>query len=180
MWKKDDARVVENSPADAASEIPAQTAAGNASAPRFSIPPLPDSSRASASISKGIRIVGEVTGSEDLFVDGTVEGNLKFENCSLTIGPNGNVRADISAREVIVRGKVEGKVSGRDRVALWGTGEIRGEVKTETLYIEEGGILRGKVEMGRPAPEVVVEPPVTPAAHTVEQYIEISTESVVE
>jgi len=59
---------------------------------------------------QGIRIKGEVTGSEDLFVDGLVDGKLNLTNGSLTIGPNGTVKADVYAREVIVRGKIEGKL----------------------------------------------------------------------
>jgi len=110
---------------------------------------LPVSPRTTASISQGIRIKGEVTGSEDLFVDGLVDGKLNLANGSLTIGPNGQVKADVVAREVIVRGKVEGKVLGRDKVQLWNTGYVAGEVQTERLSIEEGALLRGKVEAGK-------------------------------
>jgi cytoskeletal protein CcmA (bactofilin family) len=91
-----------------------------------------------------------VTGSEDLFVDGVVEGKLSLTtNSCLTIGPNGSVKADVVAREVIVRGKIEGKVTGRDRVQLWSTGQVTGEVQTDRLAIEDGAVLRGKVEAGR-------------------------------
>lgn len=108
------------------------------------------SPKAAASISQGIRIKGEVTGSEDLFFDGIVEGKLNLTaNCSLTIGPNGNVKADLNAREIIVRGKVEGKVIARDRLQIGSTGEITGEVQTNRLAIEDGATLRGKVEAGK-------------------------------
>lgn len=82
-------------------------------------------------------------------MDGQVDGKLNLTNGSLTIGPNGRVKADISAREVIVRGKVEGKVSGRDKVALWSTGQVNGEVQTDRLAIEDGALLRGRVEAGK-------------------------------
>jgi cytoskeletal protein CcmA (bactofilin family) len=110
---------------------------------------VPVSSKAAACISQGIKIKGEVTGSEDLFVDGQVDGKLSLTNGSLTIGPNGVVKADVTAREVIVRGKVEGKVSGRDKVQLWSTGQVTGEVQTDRLAIEDGAMLRGKVEAGK-------------------------------
>ena len=110
---------------------------------------LPVSSKAAACISQGIKIKGEVTGSEDLFVDGQVDGKLSLTNGSLTIGPNGRVKADVTAREVIVRGSVEGKVSGRDKVQLWSTGQVIGEVQTDRLAIEDGAMLRGKVEAGK-------------------------------
>src|SRR5260370_1559690 len=89
-------------------------------------------------------------GREDVFVDGVVEGKLSLTTKScLTVGPNGHVKADVLAREVIVRGKIEGKVTGRDKVQLWSTGQVTGEVQTDRLAIEDGALLRGKVEAGR-------------------------------
>jgi cytoskeletal protein CcmA (bactofilin family) len=127
-------------PASAAPATPAQSAAPSA---------LPLSPRAAACISQGIRIKGEITGKEDLFVDGTVEGKLEFGSASVTIGPNGKVKADISAREVIVRGTVDGKIEGTEKVQLWNSGRVTGEVRTERLAIEDGALLRGKVEAGK-------------------------------
>src|SRR5207302_11267218 len=111
---------------------------------------LATSSRAAACISQGIRIKGEVTGSEDLFVDGMVEGKLSLTTHScLTVGPNGHVKADVLAREGIVRGKIEGKLTGLDKVQLWSTGQVTGEVQTDRLTIEDGALLRGRVEAGK-------------------------------
>jgi len=112
-------------------------------------PPL--GARAVACISQGIKIRGEITGSEDLFVDGEVEGKLALDSACVTIGPNGHVKADVVAREVIVRGCVEGKVRAHERVQVWGTGQVDGEIQTLTLVIEEGAVLRGKVEAGKAA-----------------------------
>ncbi len=112
-------------------------------------PPL--AARAVACISQGIKIRGEITGSEDLVVDGDVEGNLALDSASVTIGPNGRVKADVHAREVIVRGCVEGKVHAHERVQVRATGQVYGEIQTLTLAIEEGAVLRGKVEAGKPA-----------------------------
>ena len=154
MWKKEDAKPqgVSSPPVSPASSAPAP-AATSSSAPAASfppvIPPLPVSPRAAACISQGIKIKGEVTGSEDLYVDGAVDGKLNLANGSLTIGPNGHVKADVTAREVIVRGKIEGKVMGRDKVQLWNTGQVTGEVHTERLSVEEGALLRGNVEAGK-------------------------------
>jgi cytoskeletal protein CcmA (bactofilin family) len=149
MWKKEDAKtqgVTENSTASAAP----QTQTSGSTAMASSTPSLSSAApRGGASISQGIRIKGEVTGSEDLYIDGVVEGKLNLTNGSLTIGPNGHVKADVNAREVVVRGQIEGKVSGRDKVQLLGTGQIHGEVQTERLAIEEGASLRGKVEAGK-------------------------------
>src|SRR5260370_19029856 len=150
MWKKEDSKVggISGNTAVPANCAPSSSTAP-ASAPVVSSA-LPSSSRAGACISQGIKIKGEVTGSEDLFVDGVVEGKLSLTtNSCLTIGPNGHVKADVLAREVIVRGKIEGKVTGRDKVQLWSTGQITGEVQTDRLAIEDGALLRGRVEAGR-------------------------------
>jgi cytoskeletal protein CcmA (bactofilin family) len=137
MWKKEDARPQGVSDAPTGSGGPRDGGS------------LPVSGRAAACISQGIRIKGEITGSEDLFVDGPVEGKLQIANGSLTVGPNGSVKADVTAREVIVRGRVEGKIAGRDRVQVWSTGHVTGEVQTQRLAIEDGAFLRGKVETGK-------------------------------
>lgn len=149
MWKKDDVKspnVAENPAAPPAPAVTATQSSGSASNSLS----LPVSPRASACISQGIRIKGEVTGSEDLFVDGLVEGKLNLtSNSCLTVGPNGTVKADLNAREIIIRGKVEGKVTARDKLQIWSTGVINGEVQTDRLAIEDGALLRGKVEAGR-------------------------------
>jgi cytoskeletal protein CcmA (bactofilin family) len=150
MWKKEDAKP-EGVSSNSATPVNSATLSSpaTASTPLISSA-LPSSSRVAACISQGIRIKGEVTGSEDLFVDGVVEGKLSLTtNSCLTIGPNGHVKADVLAREVIVRGKIEGKVTGRDKVQLWSTGQVTGEVQTDRLAIEDGALLRGRVEAGR-------------------------------
>lgn len=146
MWKKEDSRP-QGFPEASTGQGGSQFAPANSR--DTSASPAP-SARAAACISQGIRIKGEITGSEDLFVDGPVEGKLQLTNGSLTVGPNGSVKADVTAREVIVRGKIEGKIAGRDRVQLWSTGHVTGEVQTQRLAIEDGAVLRGKVETGKP------------------------------
>jgi cytoskeletal protein CcmA (bactofilin family) len=150
MWKKEDAKSQvsnENSSVSAATSLAAPSSSEFSSS--ISLPGAP---RPAACISQGIRIRGEVTGTEDLFVDGLVEGKLNLTaNSCLTVGPNGNVKADLIAREIVVRGKVEGKVIARDRLRIASTGQIDGEVQTDRLAIEDGALLRGKVEAGKKA-----------------------------
>jgi len=154
MWRKEDQKsqgvpesnvppVMPPGTAIPQSSTPSSAAAATGSA-------LPVSPRAAACISQGIRIKGEIIGKEDLFIDGTLEGKLELGNASCTVGPNGKVKADISAREIIVRGHVDGKLDGTERVQLWNSGRVTGEVRTERLAIEDGAILRGKVEAGKP------------------------------
>ncbi len=157
MWKKEDAKPqgVSESPAAAS------TAFGTTQSPDAPSSNPPVSPRAAACISRGIKIRGEVTGTEDLFVDGQVEGKLNLTaNSCLTIGPNGEVKADLIAREIIVRGKVEGKITARDKLQIWSTGQITGEVQTDRLAIEDGALLRGKVE----ARKQITKPAETKAA----------------
>jgi cytoskeletal protein CcmA (bactofilin family) len=145
MWKKEDLN---------SQRVPdISTAPGNSPAANSSSSPRENSfappSRSVACISHGIRIKGEVHGSEDLFIDGHVEGKLEIGDASLTVGPNGTVKADVNAREVIVHGRIEGKISGREKVQLSSTGNVTGEVQTERFAIEEGATLRRKVEAGK-------------------------------
>lgn len=149
MWKKEDGKPQAMPEISTTPVAAPSTPNTNLSTTRETPSSLPVSSKAAACISQGIKIKGEVTGSEDLFVDGHVDGKLNLTNGSLTIGPNGIVKADVSAREVIVRGKVDGKVSGRDKVQLWSTGQVTGEVQTDRLAIEDGALLRGRVEAGK-------------------------------
>jgi cytoskeletal protein CcmA (bactofilin family) len=159
MWKKEDAKPqgapaqgvpTQNVPESFSRPAAPPSPSANVSSNRDAIATPSTSSRGSASISQGIKIKGEITGSEDLFLDGPIEGKVNLANGSLTIGPNSTVKADVVAREVIVRGRVEGKISGRERVQLLGTGQVIGEVQTQRLAIEEGAVLRGKVESGKP------------------------------
>lgn len=153
MWRKEDSKPQAATPAAVppVSTAPALSQAAPAATPTAAVshssPPL--SAHATACITQGIRIKGEVTGKEDIFLDGTLEGKLDLGNAVVTVGPNGKIKADISGREVIVRGQVEGKVSGTERVQLWNTGRVVGEVRTERLAIEDGATLRGYVEAGK-------------------------------
>jgi cytoskeletal protein CcmA (bactofilin family) len=149
VWKKEDAKpqTVAGTSATPAGAV----SAGNSNSGNVATAAgAPVSAGAAACISQGIRIKGEVTGKEDLFVDGVLEGKLEMSGGSVTVGPNGKVKADIHAREIIVRGSVQGKLIGRDRVQLWNTGNVTGEVQTDRLAIEDGAVLRGKVEAGKP------------------------------
>ena len=150
MWKKEDSKPqgVTVTPSSVAPASSSHRDASPSFSPASSQPPV--SAKATACITQGIKIKGEITGSEDLFIDGPVEGKLNLGNSSVTVGPNGTVKADITAREVVVRGRVEGKIAGKERVQLWNTGQVSGEISTQRLAIEDGAVLRGKVETGRP------------------------------
>src|ERR1700691_4979603 len=109
MWKKDDAKPlgVPEQPSGPSATTFAPASSASPGSHRDPPPAPPVSSRAAACISQGIKIKGEITGSEDLFVDGPIEGKLNLTNGSLTVGPNGTVKADVLARQVIVRRRLQ-------------------------------------------------------------------------
>lgn len=100
-----------------------------------------------AHIGKSVVIKGELSGSEDLYVDGNVEGKIELRNHSLTVGPNGNIKANVIAKTVVIQGKLDGSVTASDRVDLRKSAVMNGDVITQRIAIEEGAFLRGKVEI---------------------------------
>jgi len=104
-----------------------------------------------AHIGKSVVIKGDLTGSEDLYVDGNVEGKIELRNHSLTVGPNGNVKADVSAKAVVVQGKLDGSVNASDRVDLRKSAIVTGDLTTQRIAIEEGAFLKGKVDIQKEA-----------------------------
>src|SRR5258708_4012515 len=104
-----------------------------------------------AHIGKSVVIKGEVSGSEDLYVDGSVDGKIELRNHSLTVGPNGNVKADVTAKAVVIQGKLDGTVNASDRVELRKAAVVNGDVTTQRIAIEEGAFLKGKVDIQKEA-----------------------------
>jgi cytoskeletal protein CcmA (bactofilin family) len=100
-------------------------------------------------ITSTLLIKGEVRGSDDLYVDGEVQGSIHLSNGRVTVGPHGKISADVDAREIIVRGKVTGALRGRERVEIGSTGEVRGDIATLRIAIGEGAQIHSKVEIAR-------------------------------
>ena len=100
-----------------------------------------------AQIGKSVVIKGELSGSEDLYVDGQVEGTIALKNYSLTVGPNGQIKANIEAKGLVIQGKVEGNVQASDRVDLRKSAVVSGDIVTQRISIEEGAYLRGKIDI---------------------------------
>ncbi len=101
-------------------------------------------------ITSTLLIKGELRGSEDLYIDGEVQGTIELTNGRVTIGPHGKISADVDAREIVVRGKVTGSLLGRDRVEIGSTGEVHGDISTLRISIGEGAQIHSKVEIDRP------------------------------
>ncbi len=104
-----------------------------------------------ALIGKSVVIKGELSGSEDLYLDGQVEGSIELRDHSLTVGPNGVVKANVSAKGVIVQGKLDGSIFATDKVELRQTAVVTGDLATQRIAIEEGAFLKGKVDVQKEA-----------------------------
>jgi cytoskeletal protein CcmA (bactofilin family) len=103
-----------------------------------------------ANIGRSLVIKGEVTGAESLFIDGRVEGTINFPDNRVTVGRNGTVAANITAKEVVIMGKVQGNVDCADRLDIRSEGVLAGDVITHRISVEEGAILKGGVEVRNP------------------------------
>ncbi|HZP04224.1 MAG TPA: polymer-forming cytoskeletal protein [Terracidiphilus sp.] len=115
-----------------------------------------------ATIGKGLFIKGEITGSESLYIDGKVEGSLNLPGNRVTVGRNGQVSANITAREIVVLGKVRGNVSATDRVDIRAEGSLNGDVAAARISIEDGAFFKGGIDIRKPdaksAPAAAPEP----------------------
>jgi cytoskeletal protein CcmA (bactofilin family) len=103
-----------------------------------------------ATISKGLFIKGEINGSESLFIDGKVEGSVNLPGNRVTIGRNGQVAANITAREIVVLGKVRGNVNATDRVDIRAEGSLSGDVAAARISIEDGAFFKGGIDIRKP------------------------------
>ncbi len=98
-------------------------------------------------ITSTLLIKGDIKGSEDLYVDGEVQGTIHLSKGRVTVGPHGKISADVDAREIVVRGKVTGALRGRERVEIGSSGEVRGDIATSRISIGEGAQIHSKVEI---------------------------------
>ncbi len=139
MWKKD----------EAPDQMPDPRSEAN---PRRERPITAAPSKGqSATIGRSITIRGEVTGDEDLMIQGRVEGSVNLKQHAVTVGPDGEVKADVAARIVTVEGKVEGNVSADEQVVLRTSATVKGDISAPRLVLEDGARFRGGVDMGEGA-----------------------------
>ena len=101
-------------------------------------------------IGKSLKIKGTVTGHEDLYVDGDIEGTVELVENSLTVGPNGKVNADVTARDITVLGKLTGNVHAGERIEIRKTGSLEGDLTTSRIVIEDGAVFRGSIDIVKP------------------------------
>ena len=114
-----------------------------------STPPATAPNGATGHLTISHTIRGEISGREDLYVDGEVEGKITLEDAKIVIGPNGRLAADVDAREILVLGKVKGNLHGRDSVTIGRTGHVIGDVVTRYISVEDGAQVQGSLDVTR-------------------------------
>lgn len=178
MWKRDDA-VKPGGPAGG----PAAAGTGQSPQNNINTSPAPEAARSSdqargmekgpVNIGKSVIIKGELTGSEDLTIEGHVEGKIELRQNVLTIGPNGRIKAQVFAKSVVILGEVTGNVTASEKVDLRDNGAVDGDIAAPRVAIAEGAHFRGSIDMQRAgakpgeapkAGDAAAAKPATPAA----------------
>jgi len=115
-------------------------------------------------IGKSVQIRGELTGSEDLYLDGEIEGTIDLRDHSLIIGPNGKIKAAISARDLVVHGRIEGNVTATGRVELRKSSTLIGDISTQRIVIEDGAFFKGAIDIKEKEAKAEARKPMVAAA----------------
>jgi cytoskeletal protein CcmA (bactofilin family) len=155
MWKRDEAVRQPAQPA-----VPTNEAAAAAPAAAAAAQPVrqdtyrSQNARDVVNIGKSVVIKGELNGSEDLTIEGHVEGKIELRDHVLTIGPNGKIKAELFAKSVVVLGEVIGNVSATEKVDIRENGSVEGDITSPRVAIAEGAHFRGSVDMAQKAKQV--------------------------
>ncbi len=100
-----------------------------------------------AHIGKSVLIKGELSGNEDLYIDGQVEGTIELREHNLSVGPNGQVHANVNAKEVVILGTVKGDVLAADRLEIKKSGSLQGDLVAARVVIEDGAYFKGSIDI---------------------------------
>jgi cytoskeletal protein CcmA (bactofilin family) len=119
-------------------------------------------------IGKSVVIRGDLSGNEDLYMDGDIEGTITLADSQLTVGPNARVHANVKVRDIVVFGQLTGNIQATGRVDLRQSASVNGDVLAGRLSIEESAILKGRVELKASAEGKVTSAPATTASHATE------------
>jgi len=134
-------------------------------------PPYPAAGKA-AVIGPGIVIDGDISGSENLVIEGKVRGRIQLASHEVTVGQSGEVNADISAKVIRVAGKIKGDLSGKEKVIISSTGNVHGNIVAPRMLLEDGAVFKGSIDMdprepaSQPAAQASAQPASRPAAQT--------------
>ena len=146
MWTKQQTATEPPSAPPASAPAATNVTPFNAPSPSRSTS-ISSSSRSSARIGAGLQIKGQITGSEDLQIDGIVNGPISLSGHELTVGPTAQLTSEVHAGEVVVHGKVVGNVHARGRVDIKQDGSITGDIECARISIEDGAHFKGRIEI---------------------------------
>ena len=166
MWRRDDSKSTISGGSSGGRRAAVTPAAGPAAAqPPSTASPQPTSPRrasalqgAASRIGKGVKFTGEIQAGEDLLIDGEVHGKISITKNFLVIGVAGKVKARVNAKALALHGKLSGEVKTAERIEIKSTGALEGNLATERIIIENGGILRGNCDMRDPSEAKVAQP----------------------
>ena len=111
-----------------------------------------------ATVGQSIVFKGELTGDEDLEIEGQVDGQVEISNHQITVGANGRVKAQVNAKSIIVIGQVIGDLTATERIEIQATGVVEGNLRTPRLNVQEGAVLNGSIDMSAPSTTDVKKP----------------------
>jgi cytoskeletal protein CcmA (bactofilin family) len=159
MWKRDESVKPAAPPAHTPVAAPSAPApvASTAGEPRATL------GRDMVNIGKSVVIKGELSGSEDLTIEGHVEGRIDLKDNVLTIGPNGRIKAEVFAKSVVVLGEVTGNVTASEKVDIRDNGSVDGDIASPRVAIAEGAHFRGSVDMQRSGGKPQAKPAQAPS-----------------
>ena len=154
MWKPNQPGSPSQSPSTEPTRpsVPTASSHEQTSTRTSSTSPASPAAADQATIGKSLVVKGEVTGSESLYIDGKVEGAINLPGNRVTVGRNGQVSANISAREVVVLGKVRGNINASDRVDIRSEGSLTGDVIAQRISIEDGAFFKGGIDIRKLRP----------------------------
>jgi len=164
MWKRDEAVRSPAVPSNDAAAATAPAAATSMGRPDTIV--RGQNERDVVNIGKSVVIKGELNGSEDLTIEGQVEGKIELRDHVLTIGPNGKIKAQLFAKSIVVLGEVIGNVTATEKVDIRENGSVEGDITSPRVAIAEGAHFRGSVDMqnkgAKPAAQAQPARPATP------------------
>lgn len=153
MWKPNQpgsSPMTPPSPPEPVRPLPSVPPSSEPTQPRPTAGPSTAPTGEQATIGKSLVIKGEISGSETLYIDGQVEGSVNMPGNRVIVGRNGNVSANIAAREVVVLGKVLGNIHASDRVDIRSEGALTGDVIAQRISIEDGAFFKGGIDIRKP------------------------------
>lgn len=134
-----------------APEVPVETSARAPVTEKKSTPTPSPVSEARAMIGAKVKVTGDIESSEDLLIEGEVNGTVKLADNELIIGNSGRLQANIEAKTIRIEGEVQGDIVGQERVVITTTGNVQGNVSSPRVMLEDGGRFKGSIDMGSPA-----------------------------